>query len=61
MSFEKCTAILKIVTQLVEKSEVTVKEVKTGGNMGNYVRVRVRYDVTQVIQGFVHSYNKDEK
>jgi hypothetical protein len=29
--------------------------------MGNYVRVRVRYDVTQLIQGFVHSYNKDEK
>jgi hypothetical protein len=43
----------KVVKQLVEKAGEKAMEVKTTGNWGNYVRVRIRYDVRKPLLRFV--------
>ncbi|KAK1627889.1 hypothetical protein QYE76_002204 [Lolium multiflorum] len=50
----------KVVKQLIEKAGEKAMEVKITGNWGNYVRVRIRYDVRKPLLRFV-SFIKDGK
>jgi hypothetical protein len=50
----------KVVRQLIEKAGEKAMEVKITGNWGNYVRVRIRYDVRKPLLRFV-SFIRDGK